>query len=84
MDSRYAVHDLPTAPRLGAFGLTRLRLPTAVEIEVNPNSPIQRHLPYGARWLALVTVDVCCQKSIEFFAGRVKRALLLLGEPTMD
>ena len=78
MDSRYAVHDLPTAPRLGAFGLTRSRLPTAVEIEVNPNSPIQRHLPHGARWLALIAMGVCSQKSIELFAGRIKRALLLL------
>ena len=29
VDSRCAVRDLPTAPRLEAFGLTRLRLPTA-------------------------------------------------------
>ena len=27
--SRCAVRDLPTAPRLDAYGLTRLRLPTA-------------------------------------------------------
>jgi len=38
VDSRYAVRDLPTAPRLGAFGLTRWRLPTAVEIEITQNS----------------------------------------------
>ena len=38
MDSRCAVRDLPTAPRLGAFGLTRWRLPTAVEIEITLNS----------------------------------------------
>jgi hypothetical protein len=36
--SRYAVRDLTTAPRLGAFGLTRLRLPTAVEIKITLNS----------------------------------------------
>ena len=38
MDSRCAVRDLPTAPRLGSFGLTRWRLPTAVEIEITLNS----------------------------------------------
>lgn len=38
MYSRYAVRDLTTAPRLGAFGLTRLRLPTAVEIKITLNS----------------------------------------------
>ena len=38
MDSRCAVRDLPTAPRLGAFGLTRWRLPTAVELEITLNS----------------------------------------------
>ena len=38
MDSRYAVRDLTTAPRLGAFGLTRWRLPTAVEMEITLNS----------------------------------------------
>ena len=38
VDSRYAVRDLTTAPRLGAFGLTRWRLPTAVELEITLNS----------------------------------------------
>ena len=38
MDSRYAVRDLTTAPRLGAYGLTRWRLPTAVELEITLNS----------------------------------------------
>ena len=38
MDSRCAVRDLTTAPRLGAFGLTRWRLPTAVEMEITLNS----------------------------------------------
>jgi hypothetical protein len=71
--SRYAVRDLPTAPRLGAFGLTRLRLPTAVEIEITPNSRIHcHHQPAGVRGLPLFARDVCSQESIELFAGRIK------------
>ena len=38
MDSRCAVRDLPTAPQVGAFGLTRFRLPTTVEIAITLNS----------------------------------------------
>ena len=38
VDSRYAVRDLPTAPQVGAFGLTRFRLPTTVEIVITLNS----------------------------------------------
>ena len=38
VDSRYAVRDLTTAPRVGAFGRTRWRLPTAVELEITLNS----------------------------------------------
>jgi hypothetical protein len=38
VDSRCAVRDLPTASRVGAFGLTRWRLPTAVEIEITLDS----------------------------------------------
>jgi len=40
MDNRCAVADLPTAARLCTFALTRLRLPTAVEIEVSLGSRI--------------------------------------------
>lgn len=56
MDSRCAVHDLPTAPRLGAFGLTRWRLPTAVEIEVRLNS--RMYVPPAAPWWAMANL-VC-------------------------
>jgi hypothetical protein len=41
MDSRCAVRDLPTAPRLGAFSLTRWRLPIAVEIYITMNNRMQ-------------------------------------------
>ena len=58
MDSRCAVHDLPTAPRLGAFGLTRLRLPTAVEKEVNPNPTTNAQAL--TRWCG-TTSPVCCE-----------------------
>ena len=85
MDSRCAVRDLPTAPRLGAFGLTRLRLPIAVQIKVTINtSEYTKPDAIGAPGLPLLVVAVCRQESIEFFAGRVKRTLLLLGEATMD
>jgi hypothetical protein len=38
VDIRSAVRALTTAPRVVTFGLTRYRLPTAVEIEITPNS----------------------------------------------
>ena len=72
MYSRYAVRDLPTAPRLGAFGLTRLRLPTAVETEISLISRIHKHQPDGVRGLLLFARRVCSQESIELFAGRIK------------
>ena len=72
MYSRYAVRDLPTAPRLGAFGLTRLRLPTAVEIEITLNSRIHKDQPHGMLGLPLFARGVCSQESIELFAGRIK------------
>ena len=84
MDSGCAVRDLTTAPRLGAFGLTRWRLPPAVELEDTLNSQIDKHQPSGVRGLPLIAMGGRSQKSIEFFAGRVKRALFLLGETAMD
>ena len=38
MNSCCAVRDFPSAPRVGAFGLTLWRLPTAVEIEITLDS----------------------------------------------
>lgn len=84
VDSRCAVRDLPTAPRLGAFGLTRLRLPTAVEIEITVNSRTHKHQPNGVRGLAVLAVGACSQESIEFLAGRIKGTLFLLREAAMD
>ena len=54
VDSRYAVRDLTTAPRLRAFGLTRWRLPTPVELEVTLNSQYTSTNPVVCevyRWL---------------------------------
>ena len=84
MDSRYAVRDLPTAARLGAFDLMRWRLATAVEVIVTTHSRMHDFRASGAPGLPLFTVIVCRQKSIEFFASRVKRALLLFREAAMD
>ena len=55
MDSRYAVHDLPTAPRLGAFGLTRL--PTAVEMELLEEFN-DRNLPVGVDQRSASTIKL--------------------------
>ena len=84
MDSRYAVRDLPTAARLGAFDLMRWRLATAVEVIVTTHSRMHDFRASGAPGLPLFTVIVCRQKSIEFFASRVKRALLLFREAAMN
>lgn len=83
MYSRCAVRDLPTAPRLGAYGLTRLRLPTAVEMEITGSKPSRTAGPIEAG-LPLVAIGVCSQESIELFAGRIKGTLLLLREAAMD
>ena len=59
MHSRCAVRDLPTAPRVGAFGLTRLRLPTAIEIRITRNSRAQGHTPdAGQVYLGLLSACV--------------------------
>lgn len=49
MDRRFAVRDLTTAPRLGAFGLTRLYLPTAVAIEITLNNQMHDRQPNDGR-----------------------------------
>lgn len=84
MHSRCAVRDLPTAPRVGAFGLTRVRLPTAVEIRITRNSRAQGHTPdAGQGYLGLLS-GLRSQESIEFLAGRIEGALLLLRDAAMN